>query len=174
MGSIGDEFNRIENATRLMLSQSSFVAEIPIRIHERELDTGGVMEWHHEFEQFLQAAGVCFCELGNPEWRDHEGKTWLERFGNNHICDRDERQARFRASRRQANPRRLKSALRHLRRISPAAFDIIFPIIARGQSHYEVITRVNDGRELRGQVPYSPRDYTVHWYAGLDLLNAIY
>jgi len=98
------------------------------------------------FWAYLGAAGACICESLNADG------------GVFHTCDRDERAARFRASRKLAHPTRLKRALRSLRRLSPAGFDIVFPILARGQSFDEVCERVNEGRVTRGQEPYSRGD----------------
>jgi hypothetical protein len=167
-----------------MLQQSTYADEVPSRLHGRALglrdDTSpsirlhpptevralhdglGAPDFTPDFERYLAAAGVCMCER-----LDLDGEVI-------HLCDRDPRVARFRASAKRAHPRRLKRALQRLRRLSPATFDIIFPVVARGQSWVEVRNRVNEGRIARGQEPYSDTDFGVHVIAGLDLLGAIY
>ena len=183
MSPITTEYRRITKAAERMMSQSSYVAEAPLRLHGRgnhgdsagpsirlhprsEVrhvhDGLGGPDFGREFEKYLTAAGVCMCE------------RFTEEGALLHVCDRDQRIARFRASRRQSHPTQLKRAFRQLRRISPAAFDIIFPVIARGQPLDQVRARVNSGRESRGQEPYSPTDFEVHWFAGLDLMTALY
>jgi hypothetical protein len=181
---ISTEYRRVTRNMDLMLRQSSYREEVPTQIHGRALglrdDTNpsirlhpttesriahdglGAPDFAPDFERYLAAAGVCMCE-----WLDEDGEVI-------HSCDRDERVARFRASRRRAAPRRLKAALRQLRRLSPPSFDIIFPVVARGQSLDQVLRRVNDGRQTRGQEPYTDTEFGVHVIAGLDLLTTIF
>lgn len=184
MSPIAAEYRRVRRNTDLMLRQSSYVEEVPLQIHGRALglrdDTNpsirlhpttetrvthdglGAPDFAPDFERWLVAAGVCMCEH-----TDDDGEII-------HFCDRDARGARFRASKRRSAPRRLKTALRQLRRLSPTTFDIIFPVVARGQGLDQVLSRVNDGRRTRGQEPYSDTEFGVHVIAGLDLLTAIF
>lgn len=182
MSPIDAEYRRVARQVEFMLAQSTYFEETPerihswsgddrsnpsIRMHGREEvryphDGLGGPEFAPEFEKWLSARGVCMCEqIGE------DGAVL-------HYCDRDERAARFRHSRRKASARRLNVALRQLRRLSPATFDIIFPIIARGEDFGSVIERVNDGRVSRGQEPYTRQEQVVHLVAGMDLLTAIF
>ena len=181
MSPIAEEYRRVARNAERMLSHGSYVDEVPFRLHSREVDgrtSGGAPLRMHarsesrashdglgghaltpEFERYLRAAGVCFCEP------DAEGETY-------HVCSRSARADSLRSGR--SHPTRLKRALQRLRRASPASFDIIFPVVARGQTWEQVKVRVNQGRTIRGQEPYSDRDFSVHVVAGLDLLAAIF
>lgn len=167
MSVIAAELMRQQQRTNYALRQGSYVAEVPIRIHERELDHGGALEWHPAFVRYLTSAGVCFCPVDEP--------NWIERFGPDyHFCDRRVRSDRFRQPNFRMHPHRLKRALRQVRLISKAAFEVVYPVIARGLSWEQCRARIAADRTARGDEPYTDTEWACLVISGLDLVSSSY
>lgn len=144
-----------------------FSNEVPLRIHEKGTGAGhglGGPALHPKFISYLKDAGVCFCE---PD------AMGVERP---HICDRRfaETPARFRESKFQNHPRRLRRALRQLRLIAPQEFDPVYLMLARGRSWHQAFDEINTGRLARGNPPHTESDFLVLTMAGFDKLTACF
>lgn len=166
MSEIEAEARRLNEQVMRMLWRGGYVSEAPVRIHDRGTDSGhglGGPPLHPRFVAWLRDAGVCFCDetdaLGRPR---------------QHVCDKrfGDRQVQFRESRREAHPRRLKRALRQLRLVCPAEFDVVFLMVARGLAWEAAMARINDGRTARGLDPYSKEDFVVLMVSGFSKLVA--
>lgn len=75
--------------------RTTIEAESPIRIHSREIDSGGAPAWHPSFEKWIGAEE----ETGRPR--------------------------RFRPTNHQMHPNRMKRALRQLRQIDAKAHEVV-------------------------------------------------
>lgn len=165
MSVIAAELAHQQQRTNYALRQGAFVAEVPIRIHERELDSGGDLEWHVGFVRYLTSAGVCFCRVLDEEWIERHGPDF-------HVCDRRRRPDRFRAPNYRMHPHRLKRALRQLRGLSKPAFEVVYPVIARGMTWEQCRARIALDRFARGEEPYTDHEWVCLVISGLDLLSS--
>ena len=164
MSQIAAEAKRLNLDLMRMLWKGGYASEVPIRLHEAGTDSGhglGGPPLHPKLIAYLRDAGVCFCEefdaLGNPR---------------PHACDRRfaDKPAKFRQSRKETHPRRLKRALRQLRLICPQEFDVVY-LMLRGRDWKDTRDQINGSRYARGQEPYSDEDFVVLMVSGFSKLT---
>lgn len=163
---LGTEVRRLNRSLDYMFRQgggNSLSAEVPLRIHTRDTDAGhglGGPAFSPEFERWLSS--ICMC--GRP--------------GDPKALSPDDQRGcpvpHFRASDNHARPQRLKRALSKLRQVAPAEFDALNLMIVHHLTWDEARTKINDGRERRGQKPYSIMDFLVLTIAGTDKLATCY
>lgn len=164
---IAAELARQTKRIERIMVQGSFVDEVPLKIHERQMDRGGVHEWHPAFISYLRSAGVCFCEIDDPEW--------IARFGANaHLCDRRPASGKFRSPTYHMHPHRLKRALRKLRGLDKAAFEACYPVLARGLTWEQCRARIDTTRIARGEAALLDIEWAALVISGLSLLEASY
>lgn len=165
MNDLAIETRRLnQQVWRMLWHSGSLAAEIPLRIHSADIDPGGSPEFHPRFLAYLRDSGACFCDEfdadGNPR---------------PHTCDRrfEDKPARFRGSRGEAHPRRLKRALRQLRLIAPYdQYHLVFLMVSRGWEWTQARDHVNSNRAARLEAPLSDTDTVVMMIAGFDMLTA--
>lgn len=147
---------------RMLWRGGSYASEAPLRIHSRDLDSGGAPALHPQFIAWLTDAGSCFCEP-----REVDGYMIFR-----HTCDRRfaETPARFRRSRNVSHARRLNRALRQLRLISPAEHNIVRLMLVHGRSWDHAMGDVNDSRLRRGEDAYTVEEFMVLAIAGFSVL----
>jgi hypothetical protein len=58
------------------------------------------------------------------------------------------------------HPHRLKRALRQVRLMSKAAFEVVYPVIARGMTWEACRARIASDRFARGETPYTDEEWT--------------
>jgi hypothetical protein len=153
-----------DDLVRMLWKGGSYASEIPIRIHERGTDSGhglGGPPLHPRFIAYLKDAGVCMCD-------EFDAMNNLRP----HICDKRfvDRPARFRESDKARHPRRLKRALRQLRLICPAEFDVVYLMVARGRSWTAALDQINSSRYARGEDLYTQEDFVVLMVSGFSKL----
>jgi hypothetical protein len=164
---IESEVRRVTRDVGHLLNQSQYMAETPIRIHERGVDSGhglGGPPFHPGFLSWLRDGGSCVCE-------PHPDTGSLTHQWS---CDRNPGTPRFKTSTRRAHPRRLKRALRQLRSICKAEFDIVWLILGRSHSYEQAQGVINDDRQRKGLDPYTEEEFAVLTISGLDKINAAY
>ena len=166
MNDLAAEAKRLNKELARLTYKGSYVAEIPMRLHEPGTDAGhglGGPPLHPKLIAYLRDAGVCFCD-----------ETWPDGKPRPHACDRrfENAPARFRPSMKQTHPRRLKRALRQLRLIAPLEFDPVYLMLARGRSWTEAMTDINERLVAAQRPPYTETDFTLLCIAGFDKLTA--
>lgn len=167
MSAIEVEAKRLNQHLWRMLVRGGSASEVPLRLHDHGTDAGhglGGPPLHPKLIAYLRDAGACFCDEfdvdGNPR---------------PHICDRrfEDAPARFRPSRQQSHPRRLKRALRQVRLMVPYdQYHLVYLMVSRGRSMEQAAEQVNSARMTHGLDPYTEEDIVVMMIAGFDLLTA--
>lgn len=163
---IATELARQGRLVDRLLNQGTFVEEVPLRLHDRSIDAGGAPEWHPTFVRYLASSGVCFCR-DDPEWIAEHGADY-------HVCDKRLRTDRFRSPNHRMHPHRLKRALRQLRVLSKPAFEVVYPVLARGMTWDACRARIASDRTRRGETPHTDIEWAALIVSGLDLVASSY
>jgi hypothetical protein len=162
------EVSRLEKGLARITMSSSEWMETPMRIHSKDTDAGGAPELAPEFVRWVGQVCSCsrkrVCATGCRASLD----------GGRHLsdCDPGCPHQSFRASQNHADRHRLKRALRQLRSIAPAEFDIVNLIVTRGLSPDQARARINESRAARAQASYSPFEFAILTIAGTAKLLA--
>ncbi len=161
-----DESKRVNRRLSRMLWHDPQSREVPLRINEHGLDAGGAPGLAPEFIAYLRDSGVCFCE---PV--EIDGYAVFR-----HRCDlryRDQR-ARMGVPADPFHARRITRALRHLRNVAFAEWEIVMPILARGVALDQAREQANSYRIRRGEPELTLFEAWVLWIAGADKISRSY
>lgn len=164
------EGRRIARDLGWIAAQATVDLELPMRIHNRETDSGGAPELHNEFLRWLGPICTCgrspVCAPGCKATRFDEHLYECEPACRNDL--------RFHASTRHQSPTRLKRALRQVRRLNPKAYDLVYLVVALHYSFDDATARLNADHASRGQDEMTPAEYAVLWVSGASLLTAAF
>jgi hypothetical protein len=138
-------------------------SEAPYRLHDRGTDSGHGLGGPPLSQPFIAYIGqLCTC-----------GRKRDEDDPNDHGCS-PAGAVFFRPSDRKSHPRRLKRALRKLRSIAPAEYDAVFLMTLRDFTWHEARERINAGRVLHRQHPYSEAEFVILTVAGTSKLVELF
>lgn len=173
MSELSAEAAKINRDLSRILVQGNAETEAPLRLHSRDIDSGGAPEFHPAFLRWLDDRSVCRC--GRPAkcapgcraTRPDEHLAACER-----ACLRDD--MRFRPSIHKASPNRLKRALRNVRRLNPKAYDLVYLVAGRGWSYEAATARINATNLARGEPEQTSAEFAVLWVSGASMLVGSY
>jgi len=149
--------------SRMNQYHDGVVAEAPMRLHDHGTDAGHGLGGPPLSAPFIAYIGaICAC-----------GRKANQTDPDDHGCSAAGT-AFFRPSDRKGHPRRLKRALRKLRDIAPAEYDAVFLMTMRGHSWHAARERINVGRVVRHQAPYSEADFVILTIAGTAKLVELF
>lgn len=160
---------RLNRDVGRIMRQASIVAEAPLRLHSREIDSGGAPELHPAFLRYLGDRSVCkcgrpaVCATGCRATRFDEHLPACEP-----ACPKGD--VRYHASTHKNQPNRMKRALREIRRLNPKAYDLVYLIVARGYSWENATEKLNADHLSRGQMPKSDAEFAVLWISGASMM----
>lgn len=165
MTALEAEFARINRDLSMMIgmhpAQTTLEREAPLRLHSREIDSGGSPEFSSALWSWLRDSGICVdCEI------DEAGVV-------NHYCDQRVRRPAIRSDHRKHN-HRLRRALRQLSRACQDEFNVVWLLIAREMPWPNMVATINDGRYRKGQEPLTEIELTILAISGLSKTVAAY
>ncbi len=161
---------RVNRLVERTLRQATIVEEVPLRLHSRDIDSGGAPEFHPAFMRLLEQ-GVCTC--GRPAECAPGCRFINDRFLG-HLdacqpaCPRDDH--RFHQSIHKNNPNRLNRTFRQLRRLNPKAYDLVFLIVGRGYSWENATAKLRADDISRGHEPRTDLEFGVLYISGASML----
>lgn len=171
MNELAAEAARIDKDLSRILGQTSVEAETPLRLHVREVDSGGAPDFHPAFLRFLGNLTVCHC--GRPAQCAPGCRS--TRF-DEHLpacepaCPTES--ARFHKSDHKSRPDRLKRALRQVRRLNPKAYDLLYLVLGLHWTYEAAMVKINDSNLRRGDPEHTEADFAVLWVSGASMLAA--
>jgi hypothetical protein len=154
----------------MIMRQAPVDHESPMRIHSRDTDPGGTLEFHNSFIRYIGA--ICHCGRARVCAADCRATRFDEHLD---TCEPScIESTRFHASDRHNGPTRMKKALRQVRRLNPKAYDLVYLIVALHFSFDDAMAKLNADHVSRGQDELSPDDYAILWVSGASLLTAAF
>ena len=167
------EAARINKQLGQALRQSTVTGEAPLRLHSREIDSGGAPELHPAFLRWLDNRSVCTCgraAVCAPGCRFDRDRALGHLSACEPACVKGD--GHFRPSINKASPTRLKRALRQVRRLNPKAYDLVYLIVALGYAWHDATAKLNADHLSRGQMPRSEAEFGILWVSGASMLVA--
>lgn len=160
------EAARLDRALSRIISQAPPASEAPIRIHAREVDSGGAPELSVGFLHWL--GPICSCGRGPQCAPGCQAQRPDEHLADcEPACDGG---IRFRATTYRNHPNRMKRALRQVRRLNPKAYDLLNLIVVHHYSFEAAGERLNAGYAARGQPERTRAEFAVLWVSGASML----
>ena len=164
------EADRLRKEIAHISRQAPPAAEVPLRIHSHDIDSGGAPEFHPAFLRYLGNTTVCTC--GRPAQcapNCHYAKDRV--LGHLDACEPAcLPSTRFRPSDHHGSPTRMKRALRQVRALNPKAYDFLYLVVVLHYTFEQAAVKLNSDNLSRGLPERSHADYAVLWVSGSSML----